>query len=161
MSSAANELMWIKQLCTDFSITAKKPTLWRDHKSANLLAVNPISSDRSMHIRVRHLRVREYVEHDGCAVGLCSQLLMSWKHDVPRYCLDSKAGVNAKWDLSWACTSCVIENHGLSPPHIVKRSQIYWLPIECKNVEHPHSPCAKRKLEKHEGGSLLGTYNCL
>ena len=29
-----------------------------------LLAVNPISSDRSKHIRVRHLRVREYVEHD-------------------------------------------------------------------------------------------------
>ena len=26
MSSAANELMWIKQLCTDLSITAKKPT---------------------------------------------------------------------------------------------------------------------------------------
>ena len=27
MSSAANELMWIKQLCSDLSITAKKPTL--------------------------------------------------------------------------------------------------------------------------------------
>ena len=27
MSSAANELMWIKQLCTDLNITAKKPTL--------------------------------------------------------------------------------------------------------------------------------------
>ena len=64
MSSAANELMWIKQLCTDLSITAKKPTLWGDNKSANLLAVNPISSDRSKHIRVRHLRVREYVGHD-------------------------------------------------------------------------------------------------
>ena len=64
MSSAANELMWIKQLCTDLSITAKKPTLWEDNKSANLLAVNPISSDRSKHIHVRHLRVREYVEHD-------------------------------------------------------------------------------------------------
>ena len=64
MSSAANELMWIKQLCTDLSITAKKPTLWGDNKSASLLAVNPISSDRSKHIRVRHLRVREYVEHD-------------------------------------------------------------------------------------------------
>ena len=64
MSSAANELMWIKQLCADLSITTKKPTLRRDNKSANLLAVNPISSDRSKHIRVRHLRVREYVEHD-------------------------------------------------------------------------------------------------
>ena len=43
---------------------AGKPTLWGDNTSANLLAVNPISSDRSKHIRVRHLRVREYVEHD-------------------------------------------------------------------------------------------------
>ena len=62
MSSAANELMSIKQLCTDLNITAKKPTLWRDNKSADLLAINPISSDRSKHIRVRHLRVWEYVE---------------------------------------------------------------------------------------------------
>ena len=64
MSSAANEVMWIKMLCTDLNITAKKPTLQGDNKSANLLAVNPISSDRSKHIRVRHLRVREYVEHE-------------------------------------------------------------------------------------------------
>ena len=63
MSSATNGLMWIKQLCTDLNITAKNPTLWGDNKSANFLAVNPISSDRSKHIRVRHLRVREYVEH--------------------------------------------------------------------------------------------------
>ena len=69
VSSAANELMWIKQLCTDLSITAKKPTLWGDNKSANLLPVNPISSDRSKHIRVRHLRVREYVEHDEMDVS--------------------------------------------------------------------------------------------
>ena len=67
-SSAANELIWIKQLCTDLNITTKKPTLWGDNKSANLLAVNPISSDRSKHIRVRHLRVREYVEHDDTDV---------------------------------------------------------------------------------------------
>ena len=33
-------------------------------ESANLLAVNPISSDRSKHTRVRHLRVRDYVELD-------------------------------------------------------------------------------------------------
>ena len=64
MSNAANELMWIKQLCTDLSIKAKKPTLWGDNKSANLLAESPISSDRSKQIRVRHLRVREYVERD-------------------------------------------------------------------------------------------------
>ena len=68
MSSTANELMWAKQLYTDVSITAQKPTLWGDNKSANLLAVNPISSDRSKHIRVRHLRVREYVELDEMTV---------------------------------------------------------------------------------------------
>ena len=68
MSSTANELMWAKQLCTVLSLTAQKLTLWADNKSANLLAVNPISSDRSKHIRVRHLRVREYVELDEMTV---------------------------------------------------------------------------------------------
>ena len=60
--------MWSKQLCTDLSLTAQKPTLWGDNKIANLLAVNPISSDRSKHIRVRHLRVREHVELDEMTV---------------------------------------------------------------------------------------------
>ena len=38
------------------------PKLWGDNKSANLLATNPVSSGRSKHIRVRHLRVRDAVE---------------------------------------------------------------------------------------------------
>ena len=68
MSSIANELMWAKQLCTDVSLTAQKPALWGDNKIASLLAVNPISSDRSKNIRVRHLRAREYVELDEMIV---------------------------------------------------------------------------------------------
>ena len=48
-SITENELMWAKQLGTDLSLTAQKPTLWGDNKSANLLAVNPISTDRSKH----------------------------------------------------------------------------------------------------------------
>ena len=68
MSSTANELMRAKQLCTDLSLTAQKPTLWGDNQSANLLAVNPISSDWSKHIRVRHLRVREYFKLDEMTV---------------------------------------------------------------------------------------------
>ena len=80
MSSAANEVMWIKQLCTDSNIAAKKPTLWGDNKSANFLAVNPISSDTSKHIRVRHLRVMEYVEQvkmDVQWVGT-NEMLADW-----------------------------------------------------------------------------------
>ena len=64
MSTAANELMWLKKFCTDLAINASKPTLWGDNKGANLIAVNPASSDRSKHIRVRHLRVRGAVELD-------------------------------------------------------------------------------------------------
>jgi len=77
MSSAANELMWAKQLLLDVGLVAVKPTLWGDNKSANILATNPISSDRSKHIRVRHLRVREYVEADEMVVqwvGTADQL---------------------------------------------------------------------------------------
>ena len=68
MSAVANELMWLKKFCTDLAIDARKPTLWGDNKSANLIAVNPVSSDRSKHIRVRHLRVREAVELDEITV---------------------------------------------------------------------------------------------
>ena len=52
MRAASNELMWLKKFCTDLAIDAKKPTLWGDNRSANLIAV---SSDRYKHIRVRHL----------------------------------------------------------------------------------------------------------
>ena len=69
MSAAANELMWLKKFCIDLAIDAKKPTLWVDNKSANPIAVNPVSSDRSKHIRVRHLQVREAVELDEIAVA--------------------------------------------------------------------------------------------
>ena len=68
MSTAANELMWLKKFRTDLAIDASKPTLWGDNKSANLIAVNPVSSDRSKHIRVQHLRVREAVELDEITV---------------------------------------------------------------------------------------------
>ena len=37
MSSAANELMWLKQLCTDLSLNAYISTLWGDNKSANFI----------------------------------------------------------------------------------------------------------------------------
>ena len=68
MSSAANEVMWTKQLLLDLHMMPVKPTLWGDNKSANILATNAVSSDRSKHIRVKHLRVREYVERDELKV---------------------------------------------------------------------------------------------
>ena len=60
--------MWLKKLCTDLAIEAKRPALRGDGKSANLIAVNPVSSGRSKHIRVRHLRVRESVDLDEIVV---------------------------------------------------------------------------------------------
>ena len=44
------------------------PTFWGDNKSANLLAANPVSSDCSKHIHVRHLRVRDAVEMEEIAI---------------------------------------------------------------------------------------------
>ena len=76
MSTAANELMWLNKFCTDLAIDASKPTLWGDNKSANLIAVNPVSSDRSKNIRVRHLRVREAVELDEITVDLIGTKFM-------------------------------------------------------------------------------------
>ena len=68
MSSAANELMWLKQFCTDLSLSAFMPTLRGDNKSANLLATNPVSNGRSKQIRLRHLRVREAAEAEEIAI---------------------------------------------------------------------------------------------
>ena len=68
----------------------------------------------------------------GLMTCLYSQLLMSWTHYVPSYCLDSKAGMKAKLDMSWAWKSCVIEKHEPSPSHSLKRSQIYCLPMVLK-----------------------------
>ena len=52
MSTAANALMWLRKFCTDLAIDASKPTLWGDNKSANLIAVSFVSSDRSKDRRV-------------------------------------------------------------------------------------------------------------
>ena len=68
MSSAANELVWLKQLSTDLSLSVYMPTVWGENKSANLLATNPVSSDRSKHIRVRHLTVRDAVEAEEIVI---------------------------------------------------------------------------------------------
>ena len=65
MSAVANELMWTKQLMLDLHLIPVKPTLWGNHNSANILANNAVSSDRSKHIRVKDLRVREYVSRMG------------------------------------------------------------------------------------------------
>ena len=70
MNAAANELKWLKKFCTDLAIDAKKPTLWGDNKSANLIALNPVSSDCSNHIRVRYLRVKEAVELDETTITM-------------------------------------------------------------------------------------------
>ena len=76
MIAAANELMWLKKFCTDLAIDAKKQTLWGDKKRASLIAVNTVSSDRSMHTCVRRLRVREAVELDEIVVDLTGTKFM-------------------------------------------------------------------------------------
>ena len=51
MSSAANELMWIKQLYTDLSITAKKPALWGDNKVQTFLQLtSSLVTDQSTYV---------------------------------------------------------------------------------------------------------------
>ena len=61
-------LRQLDQLCTDLSLSVYTPTLWGDNKSANLLTTNPVSSDRSKHIRDMHLRVRDAVEAEENAI---------------------------------------------------------------------------------------------
>ena len=62
--------------------------------------MNLISSDRSKHIRVRHLRVREYVEHDEMDVqwvGTKEMLADGFTTMLPRPALsDLKAKLHLK-----------------------------------------------------------------
>ena len=86
MSAAANELMALKKLMVDLELPVVKPTLWGDNKSANILANDPIASDRSKHIRVKHLRVREFVERDEIKVewvGTTEQLADAFTKTLP------------------------------------------------------------------------------
>ena len=54
------------------------PTLWGDNKSANLLATNPVSSDRSKYNRVRHLRVRDAVEAEEIEIDwICTKFMLA------------------------------------------------------------------------------------
>jgi hypothetical protein len=68
MTSAAKELMWVKKLLVDLNMRPERPILWGDNRSADILATNAVSSDRSKHIRVKHLKVREYVRLDEIVV---------------------------------------------------------------------------------------------
>jgi hypothetical protein len=86
MSATANELMALKKLMVDLELPVVKPTLWGDNKSANILANDPIASDRSKHIRVKHLRVREFVERDEIKVewvGTTEQLADGFTKTLP------------------------------------------------------------------------------
>ena len=48
-----------------------------DNKSAKLLATNPVSSDRSKHIRVRYLRVRDAVEMENAIDWIGTKFMLA------------------------------------------------------------------------------------
>jgi hypothetical protein len=68
MSDTAKELMWTTKLVVDLGLGGAIPILWGDNQSANTLAKDPIASDRSKHIRTRHLSIQEHVELEECII---------------------------------------------------------------------------------------------
>lgn len=62
MSATAYELMWIKKLSLDLGFVPYRPTLWGDNQSANCVAQNRLSSNRTKILCVKDLSVQGFRE---------------------------------------------------------------------------------------------------
>ncbi len=61
-ASAAQELMWLKQLMAELGVPQAKPTLWCDNESTVAHTQDPIFSARSKHIEARYFFIRELIK---------------------------------------------------------------------------------------------------
>ena len=60
--SGCTQLIWMKQMLTDYNVKQEILTLFCDNKSAIDLAKNPVQHSRTKHIDLRHHFIRELVE---------------------------------------------------------------------------------------------------
>jgi hypothetical protein len=61
ISSATQELLWLKQLLKDLHIFVDTPTMFTDNMGAKQLAYNPTHHRRTKHIDVRVHFVRDHI----------------------------------------------------------------------------------------------------
>ena len=60
--SSCSQLVWMKQMLTEYNVTQDVMTLYCDNLSAINISKNPIQHSRTKHIDIRHHFIRELVE---------------------------------------------------------------------------------------------------
>ncbi|XP_050913651.1 uncharacterized mitochondrial protein AtMg00810 [Lathyrus oleraceus] len=60
--SSCSQLVWMKQMLTEYNVTQDVMTLYYDNLSAINISKNPIQHSRTKHIDIRHHFIRELVE---------------------------------------------------------------------------------------------------
>lgn len=69
LTSLALQVKWLRSLVTqDLKMPLSTTTLYCDNNSTVALAKDPISSDRTKHIEVRHRKVQELVDTNDVEV---------------------------------------------------------------------------------------------
>ena len=73
LSSATQEVVWLRQLLTDIGVDCTKPvTVWEDNQAAIGLTRNPIGHKRTKHIDIKYHFVRECVMIGSLFVKYCN-----------------------------------------------------------------------------------------
>ena len=72
LTACALDTEWLRLILEDMKVSAKLVELKCDNQSAELVARNPIASDRTRHIEIRHRKVQELVEQKRMTVSWIS-----------------------------------------------------------------------------------------
>ncbi|CAM8877595.1 unnamed protein product [Rhodiola kirilowii] len=60
--SSCTQLLWMKEMLSEYGVTQKEMTLYCDNMSAISISKNPVQHSRTKHIDIRHHFIRELVE---------------------------------------------------------------------------------------------------
>ena len=72
LSSAAQEVIWLRRLLSEINVDISKPTIIReDNKGAIAMSRNPIGHKRTKHIDIRHHFIREQVDSGTVMIEYC------------------------------------------------------------------------------------------
>ena len=73
LSSATQEVVWLRQLLTDIGVDYAKPvTVWEDNQAAIGLTRNPVGHKRTKHINIKYHFVREHIMIGSLLVKYCN-----------------------------------------------------------------------------------------
>ena len=77
LSSATQEVIWLRRLLTDLHLPENGPTkIWEDNQGAIAISKNPVAHGRTKHIDIRHHFVREAVCNKVVDVKYCPTEVM-------------------------------------------------------------------------------------